>query len=142
VSAHRRRRRSEFTQDRWRRRRSRSTRGKVDTTNQGSAFSIKQEERDDRYKLVLSGELDLAAAPEVEAAITRLCTAGATEIEIDLRGLILMDSCGLRAILRAQARCAEHHTEFFVVVGKHPAQSVFELTQLALPWRDARADRI
>jgi anti-anti-sigma factor len=122
-------------------RRIRATWAEADTMSEGRAFSIDQQENDGRYKLMLSGELDLASAAELEAAITRLCTAGAIEIEIDLRGLILIDSSGLRAIPRAQAKCAEHYTEFFLVPGKHPgSQRLFEFKQSAPPWRDARAD--
>jgi hypothetical protein len=40
-------------------------------------FNIRQEDREGRYRLVLQGELGVAGAEELEAAITRLCTAGA-----------------------------------------------------------------
>ena len=101
-------------------------------------FGIRQEDRDDRYRLVLTGELDMARADELEAAITRLCTAGALEIELDLRQLTFIDSQGLRAIIAAQETCASHHAEYFLIRGEHPAQQrLFEVTGLLnlLPWR-------
>ena len=102
-------------------------------------FDIRQEDREGRYRLVLTGELDMAAAEQLEAAVTRLCTAGALEIELDLRQLTFIDSQGLRAIIAAQEACATHHAAFFLIRGDHPAQRrLFEVTGLldALPWRE------
>jgi anti-anti-sigma factor len=106
-------------------------------------LSIRQEERQGRYRLVLSGELDLQGAPAVESAITRLCTAGALEIEIDLRDVWFIDSSGVQALLRARRECAEHHCEFFLVLGEHPGpRRLFEIMRLeeALPWREAAGE--
>src|SRR2546423_14215346 len=80
--------------------------------------NIRQEDRKGRYRLALQGELGLAGAEELEAAITRLCTAGALEIELDLRELTFMDSQGLRAILAAREACAQHHTDYFFIRGE------------------------
>src|SRR2546423_7387839 len=105
-----------------------------------AVFDIRQEDKEGRYRLVLAGELDLAGAEQLEPAITRLCAAGALEIELDLRQLTFIDSQGLRAIIAAQEACATHHTEFFLLRGDHPAQQrLVEVTGLldALPWREA-----
>jgi anti-anti-sigma factor len=102
-------------------------------------LTIRQEENHGRYRLVLSGELDLQGAPALEAAITRLCTAGALEIEIDLRDVWFIDSSGLQALLRARGLCAEHTCEFFLLPGRHPGpRRLFEIMSLddALPWRE------
>jgi anti-sigma B factor antagonist len=108
------------------------------------AFDIRQEDSGQRYRLVVTGDLNVVSAPDLEAAITRLCTAGALEIELDLRGLTFMDSMGIRAILAARNRCADHHSEFFLIPGRHPDQArLFEMTGLndAALWRDAQAER-
>jgi anti-anti-sigma factor len=105
----------------------------------GAAFNIRQEDREGRYRLVLAGELDIVGAKELEAAITRLCTAGALEIELDLREVTFVDSQGLRAILAVREECASHHAEFFMIRSEHPApQRLFEVMGLldALPWRE------
>jgi anti-anti-sigma factor len=81
----------------------------------------------------------MAGAQELEAAITRLCTAGALEIELDLRGLTFIDSQGLRAILAARETCVGHRAEYFLIPGDHPAQRrLFEVTGMLdlLPWRE------
>jgi anti-anti-sigma factor len=78
-------------------------------------LNIRQERAEDRYRLILSGELDRGTADQLEATLGRLCEAGALEIEMDLRGLTLVNSSGLRAISRAKKLCADHHATFFVV---------------------------
>jgi anti-sigma B factor antagonist len=106
-------------------------------------FDIRQEDREGRYRLVLQGELDLASADKLEAAITRLCTAGALEIELDLRDVTFLDSQGLRAILGGREACARHHADYFLIRGENPVQQrLFEVTGLldALPWRDTDAE--
>jgi anti-anti-sigma factor len=108
----------------------------------GEIFSIRQEEQRGRYRLVLAGEIDLQGAPELEAAVTRLCKAGALEIEIDLREVSFIDSSGLQAVLRAREQCAEHHCDFFIIRGEHPGpRKLFEIMRLdeELPWRDPDA---
>jgi anti-anti-sigma factor len=105
-------------------------------------FQMRQEDHAGRYRLVLSGELDLHSAAELENAITRLCRAGALEIELDLRELVFIDSSGVRAIVWAREKCAEHRSQFFIVPGKHPGpRRLFEIMKLdeVLPWRDAGA---
>ena len=102
------------------------------------SFRIRQEEQSGRYRLVLSGELDLHSAPDLEAAVTRLCKAGALEIEIDLREITFIDSSGVQAILSAREKCAEHRAQFFLVPGKHPGpKRLFEITKL-----DTRLDLV
>ena len=105
----------------------------------GAVFDIRQEDREGRYRLVLTGELDMAGAEQLEVAVARLCTAGALEIELDLRELTFIDSQGLRAIIAAREACDAHHGEFFLIRGDHPSQQrLFEVTGLldVLPWRD------
>jgi anti-anti-sigma factor len=112
--------------------------------NANQILSIRQEEEHGRYRLVLSGEMDLQGTPALESAITRLCTAGALEIEIDLRDVWFIDSSGIQAILRARERCAEHNSKFFLIPGQHPGpRRLFEIMRLddVLPWRDADAAR-
>jgi anti-anti-sigma factor len=104
-------------------------------------FRIDQDERHGRYRLVLSGELDMAGAAELEDAMTSLCKAGALEIEIDLREITFIDSSGVGAIVWAKERCAEHRSQFFIVPSKHPSpRRRFERMKLdeVLPWREAR----
>lgn len=70
----------------------------------------------ERHTLVLTGELDLASAPMLEAAVARICASGAGAVVLDLRSLTFMDCAGIRAILRAQERCRAEEACWFGVV--------------------------
>jgi anti-sigma B factor antagonist len=84
-----------------------------------------------RRTLVLSGELDLLVAPDVENAVRRLCEEGALELVLDLRSLTFMDSAGLRSTLTAHEHCQESGSSFIVIPGPRQVQALFELTGLA-----------
>jgi anti-anti-sigma factor len=76
---------------------------------------------------VLSGELDMASAPELQAAMVRLCGYGAREIVLNVTKLDFMDSAGLQAILAGQSVCREHEVDFMVTPAKGAVQRVFEM---------------
>jgi anti-anti-sigma factor len=83
-----------------------------------------------RRTLLLSGELDLASAPGLEAIIERTVRGRAQPITLDLSGLTFIDSCGLRSILLAKQLCEERSCDFAVVPGQAQVQRLFELTGL------------
>ena len=94
-------------------------------------FNIEESEESGRSRLVLSGELDLATAPLLEEALTRLCESGVTHVEIDLGDIDFIDSLGLRAILLAKDTCAKAGIEFFLVPARAERhRRLFELTGL------------
>ncbi|HEX4437042.1 MAG TPA: STAS domain-containing protein [Solirubrobacteraceae bacterium] len=84
-----------------------------------------------RQTLVLSGDLDLLVASDVEAAVRGLCAQGAAEIVLDLRRLRFMDSSGLRSTLVAHELCQEASCDFTVIPGPPQVQALFEMTGLA-----------
>jgi anti-sigma B factor antagonist len=53
----------------------------------------------DGARLTLSGELDIATVPRVEAAVKATLTAEARTLTIDLSGLSFVDSSGLRLLI-------------------------------------------
>jgi anti-sigma B factor antagonist len=61
-------------------------------------FSIDVAQVDGRTVLELTGELDLATAPELEEAISARVGAG-EPVVLDLRRLEFMDSSGVRALV-------------------------------------------
>jgi anti-anti-sigma factor len=79
--------------------------------------------------LALAGELDLASAPDLEAAV-REREETAETILLDLRGLSFMDSSGLRVILGADARARSRGARLALVPGPPGVQRVFQLTLL------------
>jgi anti-anti-sigma factor len=102
-----------------------------------SPFEVRDVVQGGLHTLVLSGELDIAPAADLEAMILRLCGDGASGIGIDLSRLTFMGSTGIRLVLAAREMCAEHGSDFFVIPGPRSVQRLFEITGLldALPFR-------
>jgi anti-sigma B factor antagonist len=94
----------------------------------------------DRHTLLLTGELDMAGAPELEARAKRLCAGRASELVLDLSQLEFIDSAGLNSILHVRAVCQEHMCGFCLTPGARRVQRVFEVTRLIdrLPFRKSR----
>jgi anti-sigma B factor antagonist len=70
----------------------------------GPGFDLAVEVDATRAVLRLSGELDLASAPELAEAIERLVADGQRIIELDLGALDFCDSTGVSAMLAARSR--------------------------------------
>jgi anti-anti-sigma factor len=89
------------------------------------------------HTLVLSGELDMAAAGELETVIVA-CAESASGLTLDLSQLTFMDSTGVRLLLFAQQACQANGAEFAVIPGPRQVQRVFEVTDLVkhLPFRE------
>lgn len=105
-----------------------------------AGFSIDEERRGGCHRLALNGELDLAAAYDLETALSRLCDAGA-QIELDLRGVTFMDSMGMRSLLTARDMCSEHGSRLSVIAGEGQ-RKMLEVTGLIeiLPVHEGGAD--
>jgi anti-anti-sigma factor len=78
-----------------------------------SPFSIAGSSLDGRTTLTVRGELDLATAPELEAAVRAGLDDG--DVVLDLRELEFMDSSGVRVLVTAHAEAAERGRDFAVV---------------------------
>jgi anti-sigma B factor antagonist len=105
-----------------------------------SVLSIHSSRDGGRLTLGLTGELDLASAPVLEAKAKQLLSEGARELVLDLGRLEFIDSSGLNAILRVRAQCEEHMCDFALTPGEKPVQRLFEVTRLIdrLPFRRTR----
>lgn len=75
----------------------------------------------------LAGELDLATAPEAQAALRR-AAAEKREVVLDLRGLVFMDSTGLRLTLEMDALARQEGFRFVVVRGSGIIHRVFQMS--------------
>jgi anti-anti-sigma factor len=93
-------------------------------------FEVQDIVSDGRHRLVLTGELDLAPAAELESLLLRLCGDGTKEIALDLSKLRFMGSVGLRLVLLAKELCERHGYDFLLVPGPANIQRMFEMTGL------------
>jgi len=96
-------------------------------------------ERDgDTHAITVSGELDLASAPDLEAELLAVEATDARTIMLDLVGLQFIDSTGLRLLLNAQARSRADSNRLVLL---RPTDGVFRVLEIAglanrLPFAD------
>jgi len=79
----------------------------------------------------VSGELDLATGPELEAELQGISPAETTMVVVDLRKLEFMDSTGLSIIVRAHQRLTREGCELGLVRGSPQVQRLLDLTGVA-----------
>jgi anti-sigma B factor antagonist len=91
-------------------------------------FNVTTLREADRLTVVMSGELDLAAAPLLEAAIHRRAFESDHSLVLDLRGLTFIDAAGLRVILRCHDLCVSRERGLSLIPGPPNVQRLFELT--------------
>src|SRR5436305_5059733 len=87
------------------------------------------ETRSDEHATVLTvtGELDLATSPALEAELDR-ATDGSELVILDLRGVSFMDSTGLSLLVKAQRRAHDLGRRLAVVKGGAQVQRLLKLT--------------
>jgi anti-sigma B factor antagonist len=81
-------------------------------------------------RLVLSGELDLASAGELDASLKQLESSEPPILVLDLRELEFMDSTGLRSVIAADARARDRGARLVVVRAPGEVDRVFSLTRM------------
>ncbi len=102
-----------------------------------SELQIRSSREGDIHVVAPAGELDLDTAQRLEDELTRVEATDAAAILLDLRGLGLVDSCGMGVVIRASARA--HGGRLSIVRGPAHVHRPFELSGLAarLPFVDA-----
>jgi anti-anti-sigma factor len=94
-------------------------------------FDVQVVSQDDRRTLLLSGDLDISSADQVEAMIHQALRPGTASVVLDLSEVAYMDSTGLRVIVAIAQLCEQHGSEFALVPGPPEVQRVFELTGIS-----------
>jgi anti-sigma B factor antagonist len=77
--------------------------------------------------LVLTGELDLASAPELDRQLRALESTNPGRVLIDLSRLEFMDSTGIATLIGGQRAAISHGYQFLLRRGPTPVQRLFEL---------------
>ena len=81
--------------------------------------------------ITVSGELDLATSPSLEAELERVWASDTEQLVLDLRGLEFMDSTGLSIIVKAHQRLTERGRTLNLVRGPQQVQRLLDLTGVA-----------
>jgi anti-sigma B factor antagonist len=92
----------------------------VDVRSQGRAAII-----------AVSGELDLASSPSLEAELQRASGTDSELLVLDLRRLEFMDSTGLSVIVKAHQRLTDEGRDLCLVRGSQQVQRLLDLTGVA-----------
>ena len=95
-----------------------------------SRLTHEAHEEDGVVRLVLSGELDLSSATQIEEVLKDLEEEGPSLIVLDLRELTFMDSTGLRVMVSADARARDNSRRLVIVQGPEAVHRVFRITGL------------
>ena len=96
---------------------------------ESGAFSVGRHEEEQRVVFVPRGELDLATAPEFEAAVVGALDSG-RRVVIDLRELDFMDSSGVRVLITAHAKAGED-PDRLTLVRPAPGGTVTRILEIA-----------
>ena len=93
---------------------------------------------DDARVVAPRGELDLATAPALGAALVEAGASGAARVVLDLRDLEFVDSSGIGLILKLKRHFAVEGVGFGVVRGGERVQRAFALShgERLMPWTD------
>ncbi len=93
-------------------------------------LQISSQRDGDRHTVTAVGELDLATAWQLEHELRRIEATDAREIVLDLRGLLLLDSAGVRVLLDAGARSRAQSKPLMLLSGADSVQQRLEWSGL------------
>jgi anti-sigma B factor antagonist len=82
------------------------------------------------HVLTITGELDVATAPQVRNEIVALLTDGATDLVLDLTGVPFVDSFGLGVLVGALKRTRNSGGRLVLVTTEPPVLQLLALTGL------------
>lgn len=97
------------------------------TAEEWPPFGITEEPLPGGLALTVSGELDMATAPELRETLATALDSGLTRIIVDLRGVTFVDSVGLAAVLHARSRLLASGRLALVVAPDSYAQLMLEI---------------
>ena len=84
-----------------------------------------------RAHIAIDGEIDVTNAARFGATLLEALNGASAELIIDASAVTFIDSCGVRELLRAQARAAQLDIAFGVSNPSPAMRRVLELTDVA-----------
>jgi anti-sigma B factor antagonist len=93
-------------------------------------LAVERTSRDGVDVLFVEGEIDVASAPRLIAALNEAVAEAARSVIIDLTSVGFMDSTGLALLINAHRRLAVRRKGFAVVCPAGPLRRVFEITDM------------
>lgn len=93
-------------------------------------LAVERTSRDGVDVLMVEGEIDVATAPRLLAALNDAVAEAVGSVIIDLTSVDFMDSTGLALLINAHRRLSRQRKGFAVVCPDGPLWRVFELTDM------------
>ena len=93
-------------------------------------LAVERTSRDGVDVLSVEGEIDVATAPRLIAALNDAVSEAVRSVVIDLTSVGFMDSTGLALLINAHRRLTRRDKGFAVVCPAGPLRRVFELTDM------------
>jgi anti-sigma B factor antagonist len=93
-------------------------------------FQIEEKVAGELPVIAVSGEIDVATAPQLRECLHRVIAQGDATIVLDLLGVTFLDSTALGVLVGALKRCRELGGELHVVVADPRIMKIFEITGL------------
>lgn len=93
-------------------------------------FHIEQQAGSSPPVIAVSGEIDVATAPQLRECLHGVIAQGEVTIVLDLLGVTFLDSTALGVLVGALKRCRELGGELHVVVADPRIVKIFEITGL------------
>ena len=92
-----------------------------------AAFSIATSQQDQEVTLILSGELDAAAAPQFKTQIESAAQSNPSKLVLDIKDLSYMASAGLRVLVFARQKMGGD-VDIIVVAPQDAVRETIEMT--------------
>jgi anti-sigma B factor antagonist len=93
-------------------------------------FHIEEQAGSSPRIITVSGEIDVATAPQLRECLHGVIAQGEATIVLDLLGVTFLDSTALGVLVGALKRCRELGGELHVVVADPRIVKIFEITGL------------
>ncbi len=89
-------------------------------------IAIEESTEEGRVVLDVSGEIDLATAPQFETRLGAVNTGGS--VVVDLTNVTFIDSTGLRVLISAHEKATEHGGRLAIVATEGPVTKLLAIT--------------
>jgi anti-sigma B factor antagonist len=93
-------------------------------------LAVERSRRDGYELLAVEGEIDVATAPRMIAALNAALAEIETPLVVDLSSVIFMDSTGLALLINARRRVVRRGQGFAIVCPAGPIARVFEIADM------------
>jgi anti-anti-sigma factor len=94
------------------------------------SLRLDHDAHDGIHVLTVAGELDLASAPELRAALGLAASGTGGSLILDLSGVTFIDSTALGTLLRADEQLAGDGVRMVIVCPPGPVQRLLAMTRL------------